>query len=302
MLDEEHERLAQQPADHNVYHLGSIAGHNIVIAGLAQAGNCVAATVVAQMRLTFPSIRFGLLVGIGGGVPVVTEAMLRLGHVVVSKPVGLYSGVIQYDRGKAEVRQFVRTGALAPPPPVLLVAAQSLAAERARSLDDPLLENIRRIDTNLPGLRCYRFPGAENDFLFPTSYIHSLKGASCEKSKCNSEKRMPRDEARNPHFAVHRGTIASADLVLKDGSKRDLLRQEYGVLCFEMEAAGALSEFPCLVIRGFSDYCDSHKNDQWHGFAAAAYARQLFFHMPVDQVALPSKLTFSPSSFFKPHG
>ncbi|KAL2786365.1 purine and uridine phosphorylase [Aspergillus keveii] len=259
MLDEEHKRLAQQPADHNVYHLGSIAGHNIVIAGLAQAGNCVAATVVAQMRLTSPSIRFGLLVGIGGGVPVVTEeGMLRLGHVVVSKPVGLYSGVIQYDRGKAEVGQFVRTGALAPPPPVLLVAAQSLATERARSLDDPLLQNIRRIDTNLPRLRCYRFPGAENDFLFPTSYIHSLK--------------------------VHRGTIASADLVLKDGSKRDLLGEEYGVLCFEMEAAGALSDFPCLVIRGISDYCDSHKNDQWHGFAAAAYARQLFFHMPVDQV------------------
>jgi nucleoside phosphorylase len=95
---------------------------------------------------------------------------------------------------------------------------------------------------------------------------------------------MPRDEARNPHIAVHRGTIASADLVLKDGSKRDLLGQEYGVLCFEMEAAGALSDFPCLVIRGISEYCDSHKNDQWHGFAAAAYARQLFFHMPVDQV------------------
>ncbi|KAJ0415891.1 purine and uridine phosphorylase [Aspergillus carlsbadensis] len=273
MLDEEHERLPQQPADHNVYHLGSIAGHRIVIAGLAQAGNCVAATVVAQMRLTFPNIRFGLLVGIGGGVPVMTEeGMLRLGHVVVSKPVGLYSGVIQYDRGKAEVGKFVRTGALAPPPPVLLVAAQSLAAERARSLDDPLLENIRRIDTDLLGLRRYRFPGAQNDFLFPASYPHSLRGASCEESKCSPEKRITRDETQSPHIAVHRGTIASADLVLKDGSKRDLLGQEYGVLCFEMEAAGALSDFPCMVIRGISDYCDSHKNDQWHGFAAAAAA------------------------------
>ncbi|CAH0049034.1 unnamed protein product [Clonostachys solani] len=37
-----------------------------------------------------------------------------------------------------------------------------------------------------------------------------------------------------------------------------------------MEAAGALTEFPCLVIRGISDYCDSHKNDDWQGFAAAA--------------------------------
>ncbi|KAL3466857.1 hypothetical protein BJX64DRAFT_301306 [Aspergillus heterothallicus] len=287
MLDEEHERLPQPPADHNVYHLGSIAGHNVVIASLAQAGNCVAATVVAQMRLTFPNVRYGLLVGIGGGVPVVTEeGMLRLGDVVVSRPAGLYSGVIQYDRGKAEVGKFVRTGALAPPPPVLLLAAQSLAAKRARSIEDPLLESIRRIDTELPGLRRYRFPGAHNDFLFPASYTHIRKGLSCEECLCSPEQRIHREEHGKSCIAVHRGTIASGELVIKDGSTRDLLGQEYGVLCFEMEAAGTLSDFPCLVIRGISDYCDSHKNDQWHGFAAAAAAasaRHLFFHIPIDQ-------------------
>src|SRR4051794_14641689 len=62
MLDEEHAKLSQPPTDHNIYHLGSIAGHNVVIAGLWQSGNPVAATVVAQMRTTFPNIRFGLLV------------------------------------------------------------------------------------------------------------------------------------------------------------------------------------------------------------------------------------------------
>jgi nucleoside phosphorylase len=54
-------------------------------------------------------------------------------------------------------------------------------------------------------------------------------------------------------------------------------------MCSEMEAAGALADFPCIVIRGISDYCDSHKNNQWHGYAAA-YARQLFFYMPIDEV------------------
>jgi hypothetical protein len=34
MLDEEHERLPQLATDHNVYNLGSIAGHNVVIIGL----------------------------------------------------------------------------------------------------------------------------------------------------------------------------------------------------------------------------------------------------------------------------
>jgi hypothetical protein len=40
MLDEEHERLPQQTADHNVYNLGSIGGHNVVIAGLPQQSGC----------------------------------------------------------------------------------------------------------------------------------------------------------------------------------------------------------------------------------------------------------------------
>jgi hypothetical protein len=46
MLDEEHERLPKPPTDHNVYSLGSIGGHNVVIAGLHQPGNNPAATVV----------------------------------------------------------------------------------------------------------------------------------------------------------------------------------------------------------------------------------------------------------------
>lgn len=84
MLDEEHESLPQLPADHNVYKLGSINNHNVVIAGLHQPGNCPAATVVAQMRMIFPNLRYGLLVGIGGGVPVETDdGTITSGELVV---------------------------------------------------------------------------------------------------------------------------------------------------------------------------------------------------------------------------
>ncbi len=124
MLDEEHERLPQQPADHNVYTLGSVAGHNLVIASIPIPGNNPAATVVTQLRMTFPNIRFRLLVGIGGGVPVTTDnAMIRLGDIVVSKPTEVYSGFVQYDHGKACNGLFQRTGILPPPPAVLLQAA-----------------------------------------------------------------------------------------------------------------------------------------------------------------------------------
>ena len=113
---------------------------------------------------------------------------------------------------------------------------------------------------------------------------------SCDECGCDPSQRVQRltdDEDDEPYIVVHRGTVASGELVVKDAILRDQLAKEYRLLCFEMEAAGALADFPCIVIRGISDYCDSHKNDQWHGYAAAAaaaYARQLFFHMPIDEV------------------
>jgi nucleoside phosphorylase len=292
MLDEEHERLPQQLADHNVYSLGSISGHNVVIAGLHQPGNNPTATVVTQMKMTFPNLRFGLLVGIGGGVPVKTDnGMIRLGDVVVSKPAGKHSGAVQYDHGKAEASHFRRTGTLSPPPAVLLNAAQDLAAKRARSCKDPVLENIKRIDTSIRGLRKYRHPGSAHDHLYSSDYIHLDPKLSCDECGCDPAQRVQRaiddEDDDDPYVVVHRGTVASGGLVIKNGKLRDELANQHSILCFEMEAAGALADFPCIVIRGISDYCDSHKNDRWHGYAAAAaaaYARQLFFHMPVDEV------------------
>ncbi|KAL4873395.1 nucleoside phosphorylase domain-containing protein [Aspergillus spectabilis] len=159
MLEEIHNRLEQNPTDYNTYILGSIAGYNVVIAGLHQPGNNPAASVGTQIRNTFPNIRFLLLVGFGGGVPVETD-----------------SGRIRL------------------------------------------------------------------------------------------------------------GVIASGELIIKDAFARDHLAAQCRILCFVTEAAGAVADSPCLVIRGISDYCDSHKNDMWHGYAAAtaaAYARELVMRMPI---------------------
>ncbi|THZ28560.1 ankyrin repeat protein [Aureobasidium pullulans] len=298
MLDTEHPKLSQSANDHNVYTLGSVKGHNVVVAGLPTAGNCSAATVVAQMRNTFPHLRFGLLVGIGGGVPTKTDAgLIRLGHVVVSKPVGQHSGAVQYDHGKAEAGEFVRTGFLAPPPTVLLNAASTLQVYRRRVSADPLILHLNRIDTFKRGLRAYKRPSPDQDQLYEPDYIHLDKDKSCKKCGCEASKRVNRDvedsdddsacEEDDDWLVVHRGTIASGEAVMRNGVQRDALAGVDKILCFEMEAAGALNDFPCLVVRGISDYSDSHKNDKWHGYAAAvaaAYARELFHHMPVEQV------------------
>jgi nucleoside phosphorylase len=289
MLDEEHESLPQKPADHNVYKLGSINSHNIVIAGLPTTGNCPAATVVAQMRMTFPNLRYGLLVGIGGGVPVRTETgIIRLGHVVVGTPTGVHSGTVQYDHGKAKDGSFERTGSIPPPPALLLNAARALAVERERLDQDPVWKDAQRPLGRRRGARRFRFPGVANDHLYPQHYTHQQPGKSCTEGGCDSGQRIDRhaNEDEESFVVVHQGTIASGELVVKTATLRDRLANQHGVLCFEMEAAGALANFPCMVIRGISDYCDSHKNDQWHGYAAAvaaAYARQLFFHLPEEE-------------------
>jgi nucleoside phosphorylase len=59
---------------------------------------------------------------------------------------------------------------------------------------------------------------------------------------------------------------------MKHGTTRDEIGKKEGVICFEMEAAGLMNNFPCLVIRGICDYADSHKNKMWQAYAAATAA------------------------------
>ena len=289
MLDEEHETLPQDAADKNTYHLGSINGHNVVVAGLSGVGNCSAATVVSQMRTTFRCLQHGLLVGIGGGVPIETDSgIIRLGHVVVSKPGDGHSGVVRYDHGKMINGIFQRTDSLTRPPTVLLNAAQKLGVERARMVEDPIWNDVRRIRTDLPRLQRFKFPGIAKDYLFPSHYIHKVDNMSCERAGCDEELCRKREISgpEESFIVVHRGNLATGEWVIKDATLRDSIANQHNILCFEMEAAGALFDFPCLVIRGIADYCDTHKNLEWHGFAAAAaaaYARQLIIHMPLER-------------------
>jgi nucleoside phosphorylase len=111
MLDEEHDDLERDGNDENLYTLGSIRGHNIVIVCLpaGRIGNNPATAVATQMRATFKGTRFCLMVGIGGGVPS-AEVDIRLGDVVVSQPDRISGGVVQYDFGKATSSGFERKG------------------------------------------------------------------------------------------------------------------------------------------------------------------------------------------------
>jgi nucleoside phosphorylase len=285
MLDERHSPLAQHPADHNSYTLGRVGQQNVVIAGLpvGQTGNNSAATVAARMKYSFDGIRFGLMVGIGGGVPS-KEHDIRLGDVVVSKPGPQNGGVVHYDFGKTMAEgRFVHTGFLNSPPTILLTALNTLQAEHA--LDGHrLAEYLEAVNT--PMLRTkFGYQGADHDQLFQSEYDHVSGSETCEH--CDASRRVLRPARDDPSPVIHYGTIASGNQVMKHGSTRDRIRHEFGVLCFEMEAAGLMNDFPCVVIRGICDYADSHKNKLWQEHAAAvaaAYAKELLSIVPTYQL------------------
>ncbi|KAJ5136783.1 NACHT nucleoside triphosphatase [Penicillium atrosanguineum] len=300
MLDEEHEPLPTPRNDHNAYTCGSIRGHNVVIACLPNMGTNSAATVATSMINTFQSIRFGLMVGIGGGIP----SKVSLGDVVVSQPVADYHGVIQWDMGKLERDgQFVHKGSLNRPPNALLNASNHLKSNHAMygsKMNDYLDEMERKFPRLVPKYtRCealqdpllvserFRTPRevyflswlwqaiiAIIAYLLGSWAIDPVNEENVRVSEKAEGARAPR-EAR-----VHYGLIASGNKVIKDAQSRDLLDKKYGghLLCVEMEAAGLMNDFPCIVIRGICDYADSGKEKTWQEYAAAvaaAYAKEL---------------------------
>ncbi|KAL4795475.1 hypothetical protein BDV19DRAFT_398686 [Aspergillus venezuelensis] len=270
MLDRIHTKGFGHGMDCNLYILGQIGHLNVVLTCLpmGQYGNNMAAVVATRMMNRFPKIIIGLMVGIGGGLPSAKND-IRLGDVVVSIPHLQYGGVVQYDMGKYTSDGFVTTGSLKAPPEKLL----------------QVLNFMPRCGSPIANPPDISYPGVELDQLFKSSYAHIGGADTC--ISCDAEQVELRQITRTTTSPrVFYGTIASGNSVVKNSKIREILIQKHGVLCCEMEAAGLMNtKFPCIVIRGISDYADSHKNEIWMEYAAAtaaSYARDLLRTMPGD--------------------
>ncbi|KAK6523104.1 hypothetical protein TWF694_006002 [Orbilia ellipsospora] len=294
-LDERHDEGPAEvsPNDNNVYTLGRIGKHNIVIAALpdGEYGLSSAACVARDMLHSFPNVRIGLMVGIGGGAPS-TKHDIRLGDIVVGASRDGKSSVFQYDFGKAIQGQAFRpTGFLNQSPPLLRAAVSGLMA-RYESDGHQIETSINSILEKKPRMR-RKYAKPTTDRLYRTEFIHPEECRSCSETcdPCNLISRPRRDEYENSPM-IHYGQIASANCLMKDAKIRDQLSKD--VLCFEMEAAGLMNHFPCLVIRGICDYSDSHKNKEWQGYAAmaaAAYTKDLLCQIAPSRIESEKKIT-----------
>ncbi len=299
LLDERHhepQRFSQNPSDTNSYTWGRMGEHNIVIASLPAGvyGTTSAATTASSLLSSLPQIRIGLLVGIGGGIARPDEGMdIRLGDVVVSQPDGATGGVVQYDLVKAKSGgERERKDFLNMPPQVLLHALAHLQAEHlvAGSKLPALLSDMWRANPpmakstkSVPG---FVHQGCENDRLFKASYKHN---GDRDCRGCDLHEELQRDARDLTDPEIHYGIIASGNTLVKDAATRDKVAEHVGeeCLCVEMEAAGLMNTFPCLVIRGICDYADSHKNDRWQCYAAAtaaAFGKELLSYVPAQDL------------------
>ncbi|KAL6700546.1 hypothetical protein J3F84DRAFT_392590 [Trichoderma pleuroticola] len=265
VLDEIHEGPEMVSInDSNNYTLGRIGQHNVVIAVLpdGEYGISSAARVAADLSHSFPNVRFGLLVGIGGGAPS-QKHDIRLGDVVVSSPGSSngvsHSGVFQYDFGKTVQGQSFQTTGFLNQPPFLLRAAVTGVKTKYEEEGHRIKANIGAILDKNPRLRKkYQQPDPSSDRLHESHICH------------------PTNEWNDP--MIHYGLLAT----------------EKNVKCFETEAAGLMNHFPCLVIRGICDYSDSHKNEEWQGYAAMVatmYTKDLLYQIAPNTVEAEKKIS-----------
>lgn len=273
------------PSDSNIYMIGKIRGRYVVMVTLPEIGTVFLPEVVSSMQTSFPNIEHILLVGLGGGVPYYgTGEQMVLGDVVV--------GIRHYNlnRGARATEGFEYAGYTHPPSNALLKAANTLRA--LHSADGTIIPNtLKEIRKKIiPSERLdYEDPGAGTDHLFDEEYIHPTNpNRHHYNDPCNvgcdfARARTRKDRGKKAHRDVdspriHYGAIGSGDSLVVASKERWQLYEKFGIICFEMEATGLIPLHNYLVIRGISDYSDSHKNKEWQPYAAAAaaaYAHEL---------------------------
>ncbi|KAK6209142.1 hypothetical protein LQW54_006596 [Pestalotiopsis sp. IQ-011] len=286
LLDVRHSgRFPVGRGDDYVFHAGSMLRHNVVIVTLPagqEYGTGSAAALASQVKKFFPNLWFGLLVGVAAGLPDLSRTPardIRLGDVLVGLE-GEGAGLVAYDLGKETEDGFepLRQGhVLAATEPIIRSAIGSI---KLKAPDDakeflPFYETIRDKEH---ATGAFADPGQDRDKLYRTG----------DDGKEELVERARRPDSRRTR--VWYGPIGSGDKLLKNAQKRNELRDKYGVIGVEMEAAGTMNRIPVGVIRGVCDYADKHKNKEWQPYAAAmaaAYGKAVLNEIPPRDLGPP---------------
>ena len=243
--------------------------HRIVLARTIAMGTNSAAIRAEKMLSQFPSVRSIIMCGIAGAVPSPKKAdeHVRLGDIVVSDR----KGVVQYDYVK-ESGSYTEVRSAGHRPSAELIEAVGLLVEDELAGHRPWETHLRE------GLAAR---GGDR----PDPSTDQLLGGN---RRMIAHPDDPKRRGREDQPRIFLGPIASANTLLKSASRRNALRDQFGVRAVEMEVAGIVDAtwehgVGYLVVRGLCDYCDFKKNDLWQNYAAmaaAAYIRALLESIP----------------------
>ncbi|KAJ4368482.1 hypothetical protein N0V85_009107 [Neurospora sp. IMI 360204] len=285
------------PDDVVLYHVGRIGSHFVAMVVCPRMGIEPAATALANMRRSFPNIKHVLVVGIAGGMPCYgldLQEQIVLGDIVVGVPQHGRGGVTHYEFGAWEGQKELTVKEHTLHPSAALLTAvnnlRSVHMQVAGSKIPRYLEELRR-GLNERSRQAYEDPGAEYDHLFEDSYLHTDRGrfcpCLCDATRAKLRKsRSKRAERKSDQPHIHYDNIGSANAFVRSSANRNELHARHNIIYLEMEAAGVMSDYQGLVIRGVYDYADSHKNKKWQGYAAAtaaAYAKEVLLLLPSGQ-------------------
>lgn len=256
VFDETYGRLGKSfgkvAGDPNAYANGRIGKHNVVLCYLPGMGKKSAAIVAAGLRASYLRIELVLVVGICGGAPSTGTENIYLGDVIVSDSVveyglgGLYQRKGHVDDGIRQKDKQIR-GLLS-----------NVGGFKGRGEFTDGVSRCLNILKQDEARWCH--PGVA-DISFNTSHPRSQQAV------------RQRDVADVTRPSIHVGKFGSGDTVLKSAPHRDEIVRRAGVIGFEMEGAGAWSNYyPCVIIKGICDYADKQKNKEWQAYAAATGA------------------------------
>jgi nucleoside phosphorylase/GTP-binding protein EngB required for normal cell division len=266
MLDEEHEGLPRAKRDPLNYVLGSMSGHNVVIATLpGQVQEDVAtASIATHLVHTFPAAELRLLVSIGGGIPSASND-IRLGDVVVSDPDPTRGGVTTHDFGKETTDGFQRRARYLSATPAPLIGACMGMKHDNRASPNQISNIIHEVYHKRPELTTFCRPPSETDALLHSSHDNPHATDNAQRAVFRLCRSCPNQSN------IFYGMISAGARLVTDINRRDKLAREFGAICLDTAASG-MECFPGLVVCGIYHYCDSEYRDSWSGYAAAAAA------------------------------
>lgn len=284
--DENLDEYRKLDEDENAYVLGSIGKYHVALVVLPGEGKAHASFVASTAKRSYPCLELALVVGICGGVPYVTDPMsprrdIFLGDVIVS------NGVVQHDLGHRYDGEFVRKDTVHANlgrPSRRIPAFVNKLDLVYEQFAERLASYLVKVQGKFPSV----YPGVEKDQLFSPDYPHNTINCKCGETIYQDNTIVARRREISRHrqtTSVHFGLVASGDTVMKSAKHRDQISANENIIAFDMESAGVWDNLPCIVVKGVSDYSDSHKNKDWQFFAAACAAactRAILDEIPVS--------------------